>query len=132
MRFTTVFLILAVLTLSGGAQQRPSTSAATGPGRTSVTLFDNLKDGEDYIYLLSNSSFVWGPDPNNPSEEITFTGVVTVPKWPMPGFERRTLPDVRFGVAGLWPTAVERESPCATQTNRPGYGRSVRSSLHVT
>lgn len=58
MRFTTVFLILAVLTLSGGAQQRPSTSAATGPGRTSVTLFDNLKDGEDYIYLLSNSSFV--------------------------------------------------------------------------
>jgi hypothetical protein len=29
-------------------------------------------------------------------------------------------PVVRVDAAGLWPTAVERESGCATQTNRPG------------
>jgi hypothetical protein len=65
------------------------------PAKTTITLFDKLKDTEDVIYLLSNSSFVWGPDPHGLSEEITFTGLVTVPKWPMPGYERRTLLDNR-------------------------------------
>jgi hypothetical protein len=58
-------------------------------------LFDTLEGKEDVIYLLTNSSFVWGPDPNDLSEEITFTGLVTVPKWPMAGYQRRVLPDGR-------------------------------------
>lgn len=60
-----------------------------------VPLFDRLSNSEDVIYLITNSSFVWGPDPHGLSEEITFTGFVNVPKWPQPGYQRRTLPDGR-------------------------------------
>lgn len=60
-----------------------------------VPLFDRLKDSEDVVYLITNSSFIWGPDPHGLSEEVTFTGFVTVPKWPQPGYQRRTLPDGR-------------------------------------
>lgn len=58
-------------------------------------LFDGLNGDPDVIYLLANSSVIFGPDPNGRSEEITFAGLVTVPKWPMQGFGRRTLPDGR-------------------------------------
>lgn len=58
-------------------------------------LFDDLGGNPDVIYLLANSSVIFGPDPNGRSEEITFAGLVTVPKWPMEGFGRRTLPDGR-------------------------------------
>jgi hypothetical protein len=58
-------------------------------------LFDGLDGEADIIYLLANSSVIFGPDPNGRSEEITLAGLVTVPKWPMEGFERRTLPDGR-------------------------------------
>src|SRR6185436_10729305 len=42
-----------------------------------------------------NSSLVFGPDPHARSEEITFAGLVTVPKYPMAGYQRRTLADGR-------------------------------------
>ncbi len=60
-----------------------------------VPMFDELVSEPDLIYLLASSSIVPGPDPNARSEEITFTGFVTVPKWPMPGYQRRELPSGR-------------------------------------
>jgi len=58
-------------------------------------LFDKLGNEPDVVYLIANSSLVFGPDPHGRSEEITFIGPVTVPKWPMEGYGRRTLPDGR-------------------------------------
>jgi hypothetical protein len=54
--------------------------------------FEELKPVTDVIYLLANSSIILGPDANGQSEEITFTGTVHVPKFPVKGFERRELP----------------------------------------
>lgn len=68
---------------------------AQGDKFDSSQLFDGLDGQPDVIYLLANSSVIFGPDPNARSEEITFAGLVTVPKWPMEGFGRRTLPDGR-------------------------------------
>jgi hypothetical protein len=58
-------------------------------------LFDHLGQEADVIYLIANSSVVFGPDPHGRSEEVTFVGPVTVPKWPMKGYGRRVLPDGR-------------------------------------
>ena len=58
-------------------------------------LFDKLGKEPDVVYLIANSSLVFGPDPHGRSEEITFIGPVTVPKWPMEGYGRRVLPDGR-------------------------------------
>ncbi len=66
--------------------------AATLP---SSQLFDKLGQDADVIYLIANSSIVFGPDPHGRSEEVTFAGPVTVPKWPMKGYGRRVLPDGR-------------------------------------
>jgi hypothetical protein len=66
-----------------------------GAGFKPSPIFDRLSGKEDVIYLLNNTSFVWGPDPKGRSEEVTFTGLVTVPKWPMVGYQRRMLPDGR-------------------------------------
>lgn len=59
------------------------------------TAFEGLEAAPDHIYLIANSSLIVGPDPNGRSEEITFVGPVTSPKWPLEGFERRTLEDGR-------------------------------------
>jgi len=58
-------------------------------------LFDRLGKEPDVVYLIANSSLVFGPDPHGRSEEVTFVGPVTVPKWPMEGYGRRVLPDGR-------------------------------------
>lgn len=58
-------------------------------------LFDRLSKEPDVVYLIANSSLVFGPDPHGRSEEVTFTGPVTVPKWPMDDYGRRTLADGR-------------------------------------
>ena len=57
--------------------------------------FDHLGKEPDVVYLIANSSLVFGPDPHGRSEEITFIGPVTVPKWPMEGYGRRVLADGR-------------------------------------
>jgi uncharacterized protein DUF6004 len=75
---------------------KPETSAvAPTQLYPAYQLFDKLKPIDQVIYLVTNSSFVWGPDPHGLSEEITFTGFVNVPKWPLPGYQRRILPDGR-------------------------------------
>jgi hypothetical protein len=90
--------LLLVLAVAVGGLALSLSLAAEPGGQTGFKespLFDRLTDKEDVIYLLNNSSFVWGPDPHGYSEEITFTGLVTVPKWPMAGYQRRILPDGR-------------------------------------
>jgi hypothetical protein len=59
--------------------------------QSEAPLFDALKPETDVIYLIANSSLVFGPDPAGHSEEITFVGPVTVPKWPLPGYSRRNI-----------------------------------------
>ncbi len=73
-----------------GVQSNTETSGAP-PSR----LFDRLGKEADVVYLIANSSLVFGPDPHGRSEEVTFIGPVTVPKWPMEGYGRRILPDGR-------------------------------------
>ncbi len=63
--------------------------------RPASALFDPLSTDADVVYLIANSSLVFGPDPKGRSEEVTFVGPVTVPKWPMKGYGRRVLPDGR-------------------------------------
>jgi hypothetical protein len=70
-------------------------AATPAPAMPPSALFDRLGSQPDVIYLIANSSVVFGPDPHGRSEEITFMGPVTVPKWPMPGYGRRVLPDGR-------------------------------------
>jgi hypothetical protein len=65
------------------------------PSPPASRLFDKLGKEADVVYLIANSSLVFGPDPHGRSEEITFIGPVTVPKWPMEGYGRRVLPDGR-------------------------------------
>ena len=73
----------------------PPATAAAAPMFPASPLFDRLTTQPDVIYLIANSSVVFGPDPHARSEEITFLGPVTVPKWPMAGYNRRVLPDGR-------------------------------------
>ncbi len=54
--------------------------------------FDELEPVVDVVYLLANSSIIVGPDVAGPSEDLTFTGTVWVPKFPVEGFNRRELP----------------------------------------
>jgi hypothetical protein len=92
------WLLLLVLAAALGrlAVSLPtSAEQETAQGFKPSNLFDTLSGKEDVIYLVNNTSFVWGPDPKGRSEEITFTGLVTVPKWPMSGYQRRVLPDGR-------------------------------------
>jgi hypothetical protein len=80
----------------GGDQNLAAKSASTGDnGANKVAMFDGLRNQADVIYLIANSSLVFGPDPKGRSEEVTFIGLVTVPKWPMKSYGRRTLPDGR-------------------------------------
>jgi len=72
-----------------------STSAAPAAPMPASALFDRLGQEPDVVYLIANSSVVFGPDPHGRSEEVTFIGPVTVPKWPMKGYGRRILPDGR-------------------------------------
>lgn len=77
------------------ASAATTASTAPAPAMPPSALFDRLSTQPDVIYLIANSSVVFGPDPHGRSEEITFLGPVTVPKWPMPGYGRRVLPDGR-------------------------------------
>ena len=72
-----------------------ATEPAAAPMFPASPLFDHLTTVPDVVYLIANSSVVFGPDPHGRSEEVTFIGPVTVPKWPMAGYERRILPDGR-------------------------------------
>ncbi|HEV2843405.1 MAG TPA: DUF6004 family protein [Thermoanaerobaculia bacterium] len=91
------WLLLLVLAAALGrlAVSLPTAAEQETAGFKPSNLFDTLTGKEDVIYLVNNTSFVWGPDPKGRSEEITFTGLVTVPKWPMAGYQRRVLPDGR-------------------------------------
>jgi hypothetical protein len=76
----------------GESSAAPATPATPMPASA---LFDRLGQDPDVVYLIANSSVVFGPDPHGRSEEVTFIGPVTVPKWPMKGYGRRILPDGR-------------------------------------
>lgn len=94
-----LLLCLAVVAIALAADGPPAVPASNG-GSVATTLppsplFDKLGTDPDVIYLIANSSVVFGPDPHGRSEEITFVGPVTVPKWPMKGYGRRVLPDGR-------------------------------------
>jgi len=80
---------------SGAPAPAASSAPAAAPMFPPSPLFDHLTTNPDVVYLIANSSVVFGPDPHGRSEEVTFIGPVTVPKWPMAGYERRTLPDGR-------------------------------------
>lgn len=80
---------------AAGNGSAAATAATPAPAMPASALFDRLGTQPDVIYLIANSSVVFGPDPHGRSEEITFLGPVTVPKWPMPGYGRRVLPDGR-------------------------------------
>ncbi len=86
--------VSAALAVEHGARPGVQLNAAA-PVRTPSPLFDKLGKEPDVVYLIANSSIVFGPDPHGRSEEITFIGPVTVPKWPMEGYGRRTLADGR-------------------------------------
>jgi hypothetical protein len=80
---------------NGNAAPPAAGAAAPAPMFPASPLFDRLTTQPDVVYLIANSSVVFGPDPHARSEEITFLGPVTVPKWPMAGYNRRILPDGR-------------------------------------
>src|SRR3954468_987819 len=63
-----------------------SSSAAPATPMPASALFDRLGQEPDVVYLIANSSVVFGPDPHGRSEEVPFIGPVTVPKWPMQGY----------------------------------------------
>jgi hypothetical protein len=67
-------------------------------GGSSPQSFTTLKPKAEIIYLLANSSVIVGPDVSGRSEEITFTGTVVVPKYPLKGFERRKLADGKYQI----------------------------------
>ena len=60
--------------------------------------YSKLAPKTDVVYLLANSSIVVGPDAKGPSEDITFSGTVDVPKFPVQGFNRRKLPSGRYQI----------------------------------
>jgi hypothetical protein len=98
-RIALLTFVLAVVALgafvaSGGAADSPE-AARPNQVLPASELFDSLGQEPDVVYLFANSSVVFGPDPHGRSEEITFVGPVTVPKWPMKGYGRRVLPDGR-------------------------------------
>lgn len=94
---TLVLLVLCFSAVSAlgddAAPAAPPPPAA--PPLAAEPMFDDLAGRADVIYLMANSSLVFGPDPHARSEEITFAGLVTVPKYPMAGYDRRRLGDGR-------------------------------------
>lgn len=60
--------------------------------------FARLAPVVDVLYLLANSSLTFEPDVEGPAEDVTFTGTVAVPKYPVEGFGRRRLPNGRFQI----------------------------------
>jgi hypothetical protein len=104
MKKSTLPLLLCGCLLVATGIRGAAQAADTAPGASSSAttlhmpksvLFDNLGQDPDVVYLIANSSVVFGPDPHGRSEEVTFIGPVTVPKWPMKGYGRRVLPDGR-------------------------------------
>lgn len=89
--FALALAVVGAFVASGGPVSPDASMAAKA--MPASQLFDPLGQEADVIYLLANSSVVFGPDPHGRSEEITFIGPVTVPKWPMKGYGRRVLPD---------------------------------------
>lgn len=87
--------VLAALAPVVRVAQADSPDDAAARVLPASTLFDPLGEEADVVYLIANSSLVFGPDPKGRSEEVTFAGPVTVPKWPMKGYGRRVLPDGR-------------------------------------
>jgi hypothetical protein len=79
---------IALVPLAGLALQNNGSSES----------FGSLKPEPEIIYLLANSSVVVGPDVNGASEEITFTGTVVVPKFPLKGYDRRKLDDGKYQI----------------------------------
>ena len=93
-----VMLVVAGCLIAGAISLVGSYRAEAAEGgnvAVASRLFDNLTTEPDVVYLIANSSVVFGPDPHGRSEEVTFVGPVTVPKWPMKGYGRRVLPDGR-------------------------------------
>lgn len=85
---------LLVLPLSLAGSLLLADSAAAPQGQA----FDSLTPEVDIVYLLANSSLIIGPDVEGPEEDITFTGTVAVPKFPVAGFERHQLPSGRYQI----------------------------------
>lgn len=90
-RTTLVLMMLVGLAAVVGGPALAEDAAREAAWTRPMPLFDTLEPEADVIYLLASSSVVFGPDPDARSEEITFAGFVTVPKWPMAGYQRRTL-----------------------------------------
>jgi|SRR6185436_16642191 len=86
-------LILSSLVLAGCCLALAAAAIAADP-----QAYADLKPKADIVYLLANSSIIIGPDVNGRSEDITFTGPVSVPKYPLQGFERRKLPSGRYQI----------------------------------
>jgi hypothetical protein len=93
----SVACILAFGTMAVAQQAgKPAVKLSSTRGAMPTSgLFDPLDKQPDVVYLIANSSLVFGVDPHGRSEEVTFIGPVTVPKWPMEGYARRVLPDGR-------------------------------------
>jgi uncharacterized protein DUF6004 len=99
-RFALFVLVCATAVTVGFAASGSAPAAAPARNAAAASmpaspLFDHLGTDPDVVYLIANSSVIFGPDPHGRSEEITFVGPVTVPKWPMKGYGRRILPDGR-------------------------------------
>jgi hypothetical protein len=95
-----LFILVCATAVTVGFAASGSAPAVAGRGVAAASmppspLFDHLGTEPDVVYLIANSSVIFGPDPHGRSEEITFVGPVTVPKWPMKGYGRRILPDGR-------------------------------------
>jgi hypothetical protein len=74
------------------------TVSAENEERQEAEEFQTLKPVTDVVYLLANSSIIVGPDQKGPSEDITFSGTVDVPKFPVQGFNKRKLPSGRYQI----------------------------------
>ncbi|MGD2114483.1 MAG: hypothetical protein PVG07_05515 [Acidobacteriota bacterium] len=88
-------ILAFALLIAVGMVASPAIGAVENDADAADSIFDGLEAAPDVIYLIANSSLIVGPDPNGRSEEITFVGPVTSPKWPQEGFNRRTLEDGR-------------------------------------
>lgn len=75
-----------------------SVAVVSAADATEEQSFDRLKPEVDIVYLLANSSLIVGADVEGPAEDITFTGTVAVPKYPVEGFDRRQLPSGRYQI----------------------------------
>jgi hypothetical protein len=90
-RLTRVLAIIGLLLVG-------SAVGADDSGDPMSAAFETLEPQVDIVYLLANSSLIVGADVEGPAEDITFTGTVAVPKYPVDGFERRELPSGRYQI----------------------------------